>query len=152
MVSLPGTPSGAEISANPGWNLNYYTQKENQNGSPTKKKITIKCFPCAKRLEIALTVMIMMIVKEKTPPQPLHKDTNFQNGAPWDPVFSVLLSFRWGTIVSYLTQVSDLDLAPPRINSGLLQQLDTSILGVLVCASGHLTFVLGWLKFDRGGV
>ncbi len=23
------------ISANPGWNLNYYTQKENQNGSPT---------------------------------------------------------------------------------------------------------------------
>ena len=34
-------------------------------------------------------------------------------------------------IVSYLTPVSDLDLAPPTINLWLLQQLDISILGVV---------------------
>ncbi len=43
-------------------------------------------------------------------------------------------------IVRYLTPVSDLDLAPPLINLWLLHQLDTQ------------KGVLGWLKFDRGGV
>ena len=60
------------------------------------------------------------------------------------------LNFNWSRdmLVSYLTPVSDLDLAPLTINSWFLHQLDTSILGIVLARdppSRYFGRVFGYL-------